>query len=67
MTRDEPPPRRVVPFALGPRGLCPDCRHVRAITSERGSTFWLCERSKREPQYPRYPPQPRVSCEGFER
>lgn len=67
MTNEKPPANRVVPWAAGPRGLCPDCRHVRAIQSERGSTFWLCERSKREPQYPRYPPQPRVSCTGFER
>ena len=67
MTRDEPPPRRQVPFALGPGGLCPECRHVRTITSERGSTFWLCELSKRDPTFPRYPPQPRMSCPGFER
>ncbi|HVS19881.1 MAG TPA: hypothetical protein VMT18_14845 [Planctomycetota bacterium] len=67
MTSERPPAPHPLPFAFGPRGLCPDCRHVRAITSERGSTFWLCELSKRDPAYPRYPPQPRVSCAGFER
>jgi hypothetical protein len=67
MTRETPAPRPVPHFAPPPRGLCPDCRHVRAIHSERGSTFWLCERSRGEPIYPKYPPQPRVSCPGFER
>lgn len=67
MTRETPPPRPALHFAPSPRGLCPDCRHVRAIRSERGSTFWMCERSKAEPMYPKYPPQPRVSCTGFER
>lgn len=67
MTPEPPAERRPVPFALGPRGLCPDCRFVRAIQSARGSTFWLCELSKSEPAYPRYPAQPRVHCAGFER
>lgn len=67
MTRESPPPRPAPAFAPGPRGLCPDCRHVRAIHSERGSTFWLCERARSDPSYPKYPPQPRVSCWGFER
>jgi hypothetical protein len=67
VSADPTAPRREIPFAPPPRGLCPDCRHVRAITSERGSKFWLCELSKRDPRFPRYPPQPRVSCAGFER
>lgn len=51
----------------GPRaGLCPRCVHVRRVDSAVGSTFWLCQRSKREPQFPRYPPQPRMECSGFE-
>ena len=66
MTREEPPKQKPVPFALGPRGLCPLCRHVRTITSGRGSTFWLCELSKRDPGFPKYPPQPRMTCAGFE-
>jgi len=57
---------RPAPFAIGPRGLCPDCRHVRAIASGRGSTFWLCELSRRDPAFPRYPSQPRRVCSGFE-
>jgi hypothetical protein len=47
-------------------GLCDSCAHVRAVTSARGSTFLLCERSKSDPRYPKYPPQPVVRCAGFE-
>jgi len=48
-------------------GLCPRCRHVKTVTSERGSTFLLCRKSAEDPRYPKYPPQPVVSCPGFER
>ena len=47
-------------------GLCARGRHGRAITSSRGSTFWRCERSAREPDYPKYPPLPMLVCEGHE-
>ncbi|MFN0008310.1 MAG: hypothetical protein ACKVXR_10405 [Planctomycetota bacterium] len=48
-------------------GLCPQCSHVKAVVSERGSTFLLCRKSAVDPRYPKYPPQPVVSCPGFER
>lgn len=57
-----PPPR-----ATGREGLCPHCAHVRILTSAKGSTFYLCERSKHDPRFVRYPPQPRMECAGFER
>ena len=47
-------------------GLCGRCRHARTITSRRGSMFWLCDRSGRDPDYPRYPRLPVVRCPGFE-
>lgn len=50
------------PFA----GLCARCRHARRITSRRGSEFILCERSRTDPRFPRYPPLPVRQCAGFE-
>jgi len=51
----------------GPGGLCPDCRHVKVLVSDRGSTFYLCQLARRDPAFPRYPVQPRLVCRGFER
>lgn len=51
-------------FAHG--GLCPRCEHCREVRNTRGSVFLLCERSRTEPEYPRYPRQPVLSCPGFE-
>lgn len=50
------------PFA----GLCDDCRHQRLVPNTRGSIFSLCERSRQDPDYLRYPPLPVLSCRGFE-
>jgi hypothetical protein len=49
-----------------PAGLCDSCRHQRVIRNTRGSSFSLCERSKTEPEYPRYPRLPVVECRGYE-
>jgi hypothetical protein len=48
-------------------GLCDTCRHQRVIRNTRGSEFSLCERSRTEPRFPRYPRLPVVTCDGFER
>jgi hypothetical protein len=48
-------------------GLCAACVHARVITSGKGSHFWLCELSRVDPAFPRYPPLPVVRCSGFER
>jgi len=45
--------------------LCARCRWVREIRSAKGSTFSLCTRSKDDPAFPKYPPQPVVACSGF--
>jgi len=48
-------------------GLCDDCRHQRVIRTTRGSSFSLCERSKTDERFPKYPPIPVTRCPGFER
>src|SRR5438270_8134117 len=49
-----------------PVGLCADCQHSRQITSERGATFWMCQRSFTDPDFPKYPRLPVTQCSGFE-
>jgi len=49
-----------------PSGLCDSCRHQRLVPNTRGSVFSLCERSREDPAYPRYPRLPVLRCEGFE-
>jgi hypothetical protein len=49
-----------------PPGLCGTCRHARVITTDRGSRFWLCQRSASDPRFPRYPALPVARCPGFE-
>ena len=48
-------------------GLCDRCRWQRVIGNTRGSTFSLCERSKVDERFAKYPPIPVVRCPGFER
>lgn len=48
-------------------GLCATCRHRRTVTSGRGSRFVLCERSRTDPRFPRYPPLPVLACAGYDR
>lgn len=50
-----------------PAGLCDSCRHQRLVPNTRGSVFSLCERSRTEPEFPRYPRLPVLRCPGFER
>lgn len=47
--------------------LCATCSHVREITSGSGSCFLLCQLSRTDRQYQKYPPQPVVQCEGYEK
>jgi hypothetical protein len=48
-----------------PHGLCDACRHQRLVPNTRGSVFSLCERSRTEPEFPRYPRIPVAQCPGF--
>jgi hypothetical protein len=47
-------------------GLCDSCRHQRIVRNTRGSAFSLCERSRTDPAYPRYPRLPVLRCAGHE-
>ena len=48
-------------------GLCDRCIHQRLIHNTRGSTFSRCERSRTDPEFPRYPRLPVLHCRGYER
>lgn len=50
-----------------PSGLCGTCLFCRKVGNRSGSIFLLCERSREEPRYPRYPALPVFRCEGYER
>ena len=47
-------------------GLCAACRHARATSNVRGSTFVLCGLSAADARFPRYPALPVLRCPGFE-
>jgi len=46
-------------------GLCASCKHSRKISATR-STFWMCELSRTDPSFPRYPRLPVLRCRGYE-
>lgn len=48
-------------------GLCDTCVHQKLIRNTRGSSFSMCERSKTDPSYPKYPRVPVMECRGYER
>jgi hypothetical protein len=47
-------------------GLCDHCRHQRIVRNTRGSSFSLCERSREDERYPKYPRLPVLRCPGFQ-
>lgn len=57
MKGDEPPTERV--------GLCASCVHHRIVENRRGSRFHLCELSRTDARFPRYPRLPVLRCEGY--
>ena len=46
-------------------GLCDTCVHQRLIKNTRGSTFSLCELSKTDKGFPKYPRLPVLQCKGY--
>jgi hypothetical protein len=46
-------------------GLCADCLNARIVESDRGTVFWRCELSVRDPRFPRYPRLPVRECSGY--
>ena len=53
------------PTLGGHGGLCPGCRHMEPVRTPR-SVFLLCQLSRHDPNYERYPRQPVMTCPGFE-
>jgi hypothetical protein len=51
---------------MAKNGICDECRHQRLVPNSRGSVFSLCERSRTDPRFRRYPPTPVLDCPGFE-
>ena len=39
---------------------------MRRIESDRGSKFYLCQRSATDPSFPKYPRLPVLQCVGYE-
>lgn len=48
-----------------PIGLCTTCAHQRLIRSGRGSTFSMCERGLKDPDWPKYPQLPVLRCPRY--
>ncbi len=53
-------------FQEGVRSICESCSNKRDVVSGKGSRFLLCERALIDAKFSKYPPQPLVSCVGFE-
>ena len=45
-------------------GLCVRCEFMRQVRSDRGSTFYLCERSLSDLRFAKYPRLPVLECPG---
>jgi hypothetical protein len=48
-------------------GLCETCSHQRVVRNTRGSEFSMCERSRTDRRFPKYPRLPVLQCAGYER
>jgi aminoglycoside 2'-N-acetyltransferase I len=44
---------------------CETCARMREVLTPRGSRFLLCELSRTDPSFPKYPPQPVMQCSGW--
>lgn len=49
-----------------PVGLCAECAYSRTIVSAKGSQFTLCDYSRVDAQFPKYPRLPVLQCAGYE-
>jgi|HubBroStandDraft_4_1064222.scaffolds.fasta_scaffold152666_2 hypothetical protein len=47
-------------------GLCADCGHMRKMESDRGTIFFLCQKSATDCEFPKYPRLPVLQCRGYE-
>jgi hypothetical protein len=46
-------------------GLCENCKFVRRMESDRGSIFYMCQRSLTDATFPKYPRLPVLLCRGY--
>ena len=46
--------------------LCETRAWMREIITPKGSRFLLCQLSQTNPDFPKYPPQPVVRCDGYQ-
>ena len=46
--------------------LCESCARMREVVTPKGLRFLLCQMSKSDPAFPKYPPQPVVRCDGYQ-
>lgn len=46
--------------------LCLKCHYARTIKNVRGSVFFLCEKSKEDARFMKYPTMPVIKCGGYE-
>jgi hypothetical protein len=49
------------------RSLCETCTLMREVNTPKGSRFLLCQLSQTDPNYPKYPRQPVVRCDGYQK
>jgi hypothetical protein len=40
---------------------------MREVVTPKGSRFLLCQLSQTDPAYAKYPPQPVVQCDGYQK
>jgi hypothetical protein len=48
-------------------GLCARCAHVRIVPGAARSLFYLCQLSRTDSRFPRYPRLPVTACAGYQR
>ena len=46
-------------------GLCRECWYSSMTGNRLGNVFLLCERSREDSSYPKYPRLPVLACKGF--
>jgi hypothetical protein len=39
---------------------------MREVITPKGSRFLLCQLSRTDPAFPKYPPQPVIRCSGYQ-
>lgn len=53
------------PGEIGRFGLCDTCQNAKLIRNTRGSVFLMCELSKTDERFSKYPPVPIIQCPGY--